>query len=134
MLSGATPSASETTGTAVFRIVVSSDSMKNATATSQGNNCLLAADGGCGGASVSMVVRAIITLTYFKVITALFTLRAIPLYSSAEPEIEPDRLMNDLGRETVSAVADCLHRLRYRAARATASLKRRDNAITTDSQ
>jgi len=49
--------ASETTGTAVFRIVVSSDSMKNATATSQGNSCLLAADGGGGGASVSMVVR-----------------------------------------------------------------------------
>jgi hypothetical protein len=40
MLSGATPSACETTGTAVFRIVVSSDSMKNATATSQGRTGL----------------------------------------------------------------------------------------------
>ena len=36
---------SEMTGTAVFRIVVSSDSMKNATATSQGRSRLLAADG-----------------------------------------------------------------------------------------
>ena len=34
------------TGTAVFRIVVSSDSMKNATATSHGKSCLLEADGG----------------------------------------------------------------------------------------
>jgi hypothetical protein len=40
MLSGATFSASDTTGTAVFRIVVSSDSMKNATATSQGRSRL----------------------------------------------------------------------------------------------
>ena len=34
------------TGTAVFRIVVSSDSMKNATATSQGSSRLLDAAGG----------------------------------------------------------------------------------------
>jgi hypothetical protein len=33
------------TGTAVFRIVVSSDSMKNATATSQGSMRLTAAEG-----------------------------------------------------------------------------------------
>ena len=32
-------------GTAVFRIVVSSDSMKNATATSHGKSRLLATDG-----------------------------------------------------------------------------------------
>src|SRR5438270_5470717 len=38
MLSGATLSAAAMVGTAVFRIVVSSDSMKNATATSHGNN------------------------------------------------------------------------------------------------
>ena len=38
MLSGATRSASAMVGTAVFRIVVSSDSMKNATATSHGNS------------------------------------------------------------------------------------------------
>src|SRR5882724_8759829 len=37
MLSGATPSAFAMVGTAVFRIVVSSDSMKKATATSHGN-------------------------------------------------------------------------------------------------
>jgi hypothetical protein len=41
MLSGATLSASEIAGTAVFRIVVSSDSIKNATATSHGNSRLL---------------------------------------------------------------------------------------------
>ena len=38
MLSGATASALAMAGTAVFRIVVSSDSMKKATATSHGNN------------------------------------------------------------------------------------------------
>src|SRR5271168_3387684 len=46
MLSGATLRACETTGTAVFKIVVSSDSIKNATATSHGRSCLLEADGG----------------------------------------------------------------------------------------
>src|SRR5580700_5972114 len=46
MLSGATLRACDMTGTAVFRIVVSSDSMKNATATSHGKSCLLEADGG----------------------------------------------------------------------------------------
>lgn len=45
MLSGVTLSASEMAGTAVFRIVVSSDSMKNATATSHGKSFLLEADG-----------------------------------------------------------------------------------------
>src|SRR5271170_2720198 len=45
MLSGATLRASEIAGTAVFRIVVSSDSMKNATATSHGKSRLLAVDG-----------------------------------------------------------------------------------------
>jgi hypothetical protein len=42
MLSGVTLRAAEIVGTAVFRIVVSSDSMKNATATSHGNSRLLA--------------------------------------------------------------------------------------------
>ena len=41
MLSGATLRASAMAGTAVFRIVVSNDSMKNATATSHGSNRLL---------------------------------------------------------------------------------------------
>src|SRR3954466_8925042 len=40
MLSGATPSAAAMAGTAVFRMVVSSDSMKNATATSHGRSRL----------------------------------------------------------------------------------------------
>src|ERR1700677_1565855 len=41
MLNAVTPSALEMTGTAVFRIVVSSDSMKNATATSHGRTRLI---------------------------------------------------------------------------------------------
>ncbi len=49
MLSGATASAFATTGTAVFRIVVSSDSMKNATATSHGRSRLIVADGEAEG-------------------------------------------------------------------------------------
>src|SRR5580692_9389466 len=40
MLSTVTPRADATTGTAVLRIVVSSDSMKNATATSHGSSRL----------------------------------------------------------------------------------------------
>jgi hypothetical protein len=45
MLKGDTWSAAEIAGTAVFRIVVSSDSMKKATATSQGKTRLLAVAG-----------------------------------------------------------------------------------------
>jgi hypothetical protein len=45
MLRGATPRAEEMAGTAVLRIVVSSDSMKKATATSHGNRCLEASEG-----------------------------------------------------------------------------------------
>jgi hypothetical protein len=44
MLSGATPRAEEMAGTAVLRIVVSSDSMKKATATSHGRIRLAASD------------------------------------------------------------------------------------------
>src|SRR6266567_1077323 len=43
MLSGATCNAAAIVGTAVFKIVVSRDSMKNATATSHGNSRALAA-------------------------------------------------------------------------------------------
>jgi hypothetical protein len=45
MLRGATPRADEMVGTAVFRIVVSSDSIKKATATSHGRSRLAAAEG-----------------------------------------------------------------------------------------
>src|ERR1700691_2816802 len=45
MLSGVTASALAMTGTAVFRIVVSSDSMKTATAPSHGSMRLTASDG-----------------------------------------------------------------------------------------
>src|SRR5277367_5468351 len=45
MLRGATPRAEEMVGTAVLRIVVSSDSMKKATATSHGRSRLEASEG-----------------------------------------------------------------------------------------
>jgi hypothetical protein len=45
MLRGPTWRAAEIAGTAVLRMVVSSDSMKNATATSHGSSRLLAAEG-----------------------------------------------------------------------------------------
>src|SRR5450432_939729 len=51
--------------------------------------------------------------------------------AQGEPEIKPDRLLNDLGREAIPAVADFLHSLGYRAARGTASPTRRDNAVRT---
>ena len=48
--------------------------------------------------------------------------------TEGESEVEPHCLVNDLGRETISAVADFLHALGYWAAESAASLKRRDNA------
>jgi hypothetical protein len=49
MLNGATWIAAAIAGTPVFRIVVSSDSMKNATAISHGSSRMLeAANDGCG--------------------------------------------------------------------------------------
>ncbi len=48
MLSGVTCRAADTVGTAVFRMVVSSDSMKKATATSHGSSRLAASEGWCG--------------------------------------------------------------------------------------
>jgi hypothetical protein len=46
MLSGGTASAWAMAGTAVFKMVVSRDSMKNPTATNQGNSRLAVALGG----------------------------------------------------------------------------------------
>ena len=56
MLSGATWSAAAMVGTPVFRIVVSSDSMKNATAINHGSRRLLesATEGGGEGAPVAL--------------------------------------------------------------------------------
>src|SRR5271157_6034307 len=66
MLSGATLRACETTGTAVFRIVVSSDSMKNATATSHGRSRLLAVDVGSEGLLIGRVPRLAVWLSRVK--------------------------------------------------------------------
>jgi hypothetical protein len=46
-----------------------------------------------------------------------------------EPEIQSDRLLNDLRR--VAGVADFLHSFRYRAVKPVARPKRRDNASST---
>src|ERR1700719_418267 len=48
--------------------------------------------------------------------------------AQGEPEIEPDRLLDDLWRKAVAAIADFFHPLGYRTASGTASPKRRDNA------
>jgi hypothetical protein len=48
-----------------------------------------------------------------------------------EPEIEPDRLVNNLGLEAVSDVADFLHPLGYSATGRAASPARRDNAAVS---
>src|SRR2546430_16232723 len=60
MLSGATASAFAMAGTAVFRIVVSSDSMKKATATSQGNNRFTDLTGAAGGTETALEWAGII--------------------------------------------------------------------------
>src|SRR6202042_2594761 len=59
MLSGATFRAAAIVGTAVFRIVVSSDSMKNATATSHGNICLPAGRSG-GNTCLNLLVSTLL--------------------------------------------------------------------------
>src|SRR5271163_2128895 len=51
--------------------------------------------------------------------------------AEGEPKIEPYSLVNDLRRETISAVADFLHPLGYSATGRTASPTRRDNASST---
>src|SRR5271157_1854403 len=53
--------------------------------------------------------------------------------AEGEPEVEPYCLVNDLGRETIPAVADFLHPLGYSATGRTASPNRRDNAPPTPS-
>src|SRR5271166_234582 len=49
--------------------------------------------------------------------------------AEGEPEVEPYCLVNDLGRETIPAVADFHHPLGYSATGRTASPTRRDNAL-----
>ena len=60
MLSGATASACAMAGTAVFRIEVSSDSMKKATATSHGNNRFTESRGAAGGPDTALGLAGII--------------------------------------------------------------------------
>src|SRR5208282_5165368 len=51
--------------------------------------------------------------------------------AEGEPQVEPNCLLNDLGRETIPPVADFLHAPDYRANSGTASPTRRDNAMTS---
>src|SRR5437899_1397829 len=62
MLSGATASAFAMAGMAVFRIVVSSDSMKKATATSHGNNRFTESPGATRGSETAQVLARIRSL------------------------------------------------------------------------
>ena len=81
MLSGVTLSASEIAGTAVFRMVVSSDSIKNATATNHGSSRLLEADGsaGMGGEVVELIeLMAMESNNYFTNEPKLFLEFATP--------------------------------------------------------
>src|SRR5277367_5305752 len=57
MLSGAILRAAATAGTAVLRIVVSNDSIKNATAISHGSNCLLEDGTDAAGAVSGIAAR-----------------------------------------------------------------------------
>jgi hypothetical protein len=59
MLNGATFSAAAIVGTAVFKMVVSSDSMKNATATSHGSNALLVLPGVMGDENFALELIAL---------------------------------------------------------------------------
>ncbi len=84
MLSGATASAFATAGTAVFRIVVSTDSMKKATATSHGSICFAALPGD-GGAAAAASGLAGITLVF----GGGAGMRAFAAYSNASaPQIQ----------------------------------------------
>src|ERR1700722_14968588 len=49
--------------------------------------------------------------------------------AEGKPEVEPYCLVNDLGRETIPAVADFLHPLGYSTTGRTPTTTRRDNAI-----
>jgi hypothetical protein len=69
MLSGATLRASEIAGTAVFKIVVSSDSIKNATATSHGKSRLLEVDGAKGTEGAVMELSGAISFVRCKYFT-----------------------------------------------------------------
>ena len=51
--------------------------------------------------------------------------------AECEPEIEPNRLVYDLGREPVSGVADFPHTLGYSAYVQPTSCRRRDKALST---
>src|SRR5579862_7463795 len=91
MLSGATLRAAAMVGTAVFRIVVSSDSMKNATAISHGRSRLLesASAGGEAGVSIGLGVLGFVGLgciglcnDRWSVAFALYRLSPIRIRSS----------------------------------------------------
>jgi hypothetical protein len=50
--------------------------------------------------------------------------------AQGKPEIKPDRLLDDLWRKSIAAIADFLHSFGYRTASGTASPKWRDKALS----
>src|SRR5881628_368719 len=80
MLSGATASAFAMAGTAVFRIVVSIDSMKKATATSHGNNRFPDAPGAAGGTATALEWAGIILPPADYLVVPHFQFRIVGCY------------------------------------------------------
>jgi hypothetical protein len=80
MLSGDTFRICEITGTAVFKIVVSNDSIKNATATSHGKSCLLDEDKEVG--DVLLKWTPTLTLYFFDMLAETADLaHRVPRYA-----------------------------------------------------
>src|SRR6266542_1527437 len=91
MLSGATASAFAMAGTAVFRIVVSSDSMKKATATSHGNIRFTDAPGAAGGTETALEWAGIILppADYLVVPHFQFRIAGYYLFNAGRGEYQP---------------------------------------------
>src|SRR5450631_4915604 len=85
MLSGATWSAAAIVGTPVFRIVVSSDSIKNATAISQGSSRLLelANDGSGEEASIGLGWLPFVELGCISLLGSLSSVRRKPIIADS---------------------------------------------------
>ena len=95
-------SASDIAGTAVFRIVVSSDSIKNATATSHGKNRLLDADGvrkdvGAVVESIELIGFALYnySITKRNISLAFESFRDVYTFSRPGRNIEIDALVGN---------------------------------------
>src|SRR5580698_1265313 len=88
MLSGVTASALAITGTAVFRIVVSSDSMKKATATSHGSSSLTETGGGLAAGNRTSWNTVYLEIQWGSEASSLrpFQMNCIPMQSMMKAE------------------------------------------------